>query len=316
MKEEFQKLSSEIPDEKGLLQWKFPHPSQPIFLLWEPFENKIGISFRFSDGVTAPKRLPQCNGFNSNWIYHDVLDKPFSSLTLWSTFNITNDFFFSMGEDLSQRIEMIEDERERLNALLSRLHCWKKFFQKSGERSFSKEQEKGLWGELFTIITLMKRMNPVDVLELWRGYQRKNHDFIHKDWEIETKCIDSARGDITVHGLLQLEVHENKELYLHVIKVRDDNNGGMTVNDLVQEISRQIQYDPCLIEKLEEGLASSGYPPNGIRSLNTWSLVEEIWYGTIGAFPKLNGPKEIHHVEYRLPLSLYESYKKEFLKCS
>jgi hypothetical protein len=305
-----------MPDQKGFLQCKFPHPSQPIFLLWEPIENKFGISFRFSGGVMAPKRLPQCNGFNSNWIYHDVLDKPFSSLTLWSEFTMTSDFFFSMGEDLSYKIEMIEDEVERLNALLSRLYCWQKFFQKSEERSFSREAEKGLWGELFTIITLMKRMNSVNVLELWKGYNRKNHDFIHEEWEIETKCIDAARSDITVHGLLQLEVDENKELYLHVIKVRDDQNGGRTVNDLVQEISRQIKYDPCLIEKLEEGLASYGYPPNGISSLNTWSPVEEIWYGIVGAFPKLKGPKEIHHVEYQLPLSLCEAYKKEFLKCS
>lgn len=316
MKEQFEKLKTQIPDQKGFLQCKFPHLSQPIFLLWEPFENKVGISFRFSDGVTVPKKLPQCNGFSSNWINHNVLDKPFSSLTLWSTFNITSDFFFSMGEDLSCRIEMIKDEKERLNALFSRLHCWQKFFQKLQERSFSKEAEKGLWGELFTIITLMKRMDPVDVLGLWKGYERKNHDFIHKKWEIETKCIDATRNEITVHGLSQLEVHENKELYLHVIKVQDVENGGRTINDLVEEISEHIQFDSCLLEQLEQGLASCGYPPNGVDSLNAWSPVEEIWYGTTGgAFPKLKGPKEIRHVEYQLPLSLCEGYKKEFLKC-
>lgn len=240
---------------------------------------------------------------------------------------LNDDFFKDLFDDLIlsiySKIYNISNTEEYSELFTKHFFKWSAFFENKKTDGLTRDQVKGLIGELFYLKNLL--LNPEisidELLSSWRGPYDEGHDFVFEFTNYEIKTIVKSKNNVRISSEFQLESEKGKELELVVIFVNPDNENGLSLKSIINDIKTIV------LDKLGDNsifinaLAQKGL---SIGDLNQYDIyrytpIEEISYDSNREnFPKLirsSLPEEINKVNYNIRLNLIEKFiinKKEF----
>lgn len=192
---------------------------------------------------------------------------------------------------------------------------WRRFWGQLPQELLSREEQLGLFAELWFLSVWLIPKIGTSAVSVWRGPWGARHDFEFPDKSIEVKATTSTRGRIhRIHGLNQLEAPENGPLYLFSLRLREEAGATNTVPGLIDLCHSQLQSNDEALAHFESGLFQMGYSPIHQDEYLKLSLhtIEEALFTVRDDFPRLNTallpsglPSSIERVEYDINLSAF-----------
>jgi hypothetical protein len=160
------------------------------------------------------------------------------------------------------------------------LHRWRSLFSGSGRR-LGPQQLRGLFAELSVLRRLLSKEG--GAVLTWTGPLRKPHDFSLGPWAIEVKASGVGETRVRINGIKQLEPPAHGHLALAHLQV-DEDDGGMTVPELVASIREQVGPTPLMLR-----LELAGYQTLDEKHYENLRLktLQETWYAVDDDFPRI-----------------------------
>lgn len=240
---------------------------------------------------------------------------------------LNDDFFKDLFDDLIlsiySKIYNISNTEEYSELFTRHFFKWSAFFENKKTDGLTRDQVKGLIGELFYLKNLLfsSKLNVDELLMSWRGPYDEGHDFVFEFTDYEIKTIESSKNSVRISSEFQLESEKGKELKLVVIFVNPDNENGLSLKSLINDI-KKIVFDKLGDNSIFiNALAQKGLSIGNLDQyeIYRYTPIEEISYDSNSEnFPKLirsSIPEEINKLNYNIRLNLIEEFiinKKQF----
>ncbi|NRS87837.1 hypothetical protein HNQ02_000747 [Flavobacterium sp. 7E] len=240
---------------------------------------------------------------------------------------LNDEFFRDLFDDLIlsiySKIWNVSNPEEYSELFTRHFFKWSSFFENKRHEGLSKDQVKGLIGELIYLKNLLvnSEIKVDDALLSWRGPYDEGHDFVFDFTDYEIKTVEKLKNSVRISSEFQLESEKGKKLELVVISVEVDYENGLSLKGLVNEV-KSIVLDKFGDNSIFiNAIAQKGLTIGDLEQyeIYKYSPVEEISYdSTNEEFPKLirsNLPEEINKLNYNIKLSLIEKfiiYKKHY----
>lgn len=240
---------------------------------------------------------------------------------------LNDDFFKDLFDDLIlsiySKISKISNPEEYSELFTRHFFKWSAFFENKKTDGLTRDQVKGLIGELIYLKNLLlnRQLSIDDILHSWRGPYDEGHDFVFEFTDYEIKTIETTKNSVRISSEFQLESEKGKELELVVIFVNQDNENGLSLKSLIDEIKLivldRFGDNSIFINSLaQKGLIIGDLDQYEIYR---YTPIEEISYDSSKEnFPKLirsSIPEEINKLNYNIRLNLIEEFiiqKKQF----
>lgn len=240
---------------------------------------------------------------------------------------LNDEFFKDLFDDLIlsiySKIYNISNTEEYSELFTRHFFKWSAFFENKKTDGLTRDQVKGLIGELFYLKNLLLNSELIvdDILLSLRGPYDEGHDFVFEFTDYEIKTIESSKNSVRISSEFQLESEKGKELELIVIFVNPDNENGLSLKSLINDIKKIV------LDKLGDNsifinaLAQKGLTIGDLDQYEIYRYkpIEEISYDVNREnFPKLirsSIPEEINKLNYNIRLNLIEEFitnKKQF----
>jgi hypothetical protein len=240
---------------------------------------------------------------------------------------LNDEFFKDLFDDLIlsiySKIYNISNTEVYSELFTRHFFKWSAFFENKKTDGLTRDQVKGLIGELFYLKNLLLNSELIvdDILLSWRGPYDEGHDFVFEFTDYEIKTIESSKNSVRISSEFQLESEKGKELELIVIFVNPDNENGLSLKSLINDIKKIV------LDKLGDNsifinaLAQKGLTIGDLDQYEIYRYkpIEEISYDVNREnFPKLirsSIPEEINKLNYNIRLNLIEEFitnKKQF----
>jgi Putative PD-(D/E)XK family member, (DUF4420) len=196
------------------------------------------------------------------------------------------------------------------------LKRWRNFWGLVPLHLLSREEQLGLFAELwFLSVWLLPKIGPSAVFA-WRGPFRSRHDFELSNNSIEVKATTSSRGRIhRIHGLDQLEPPENGNLSLFSLLVREESGASNNLPAVIESCRQQLLSDDAAMTSFENALLQTGYSP--VHSEEYAKLYlrikAEALFAVRDDFPRLqlgnfSGglPEGVEQIEYEININAFD----------
>ena len=213
--------------------------------------------------------------------------------------------FISLMADLISESLEYEDDESCVRATVDRFLDWKTMMS---NRSFSRTEEKGLFGELYVLRKIIERTDPLTAVRAWMGPDFAVQDFKFASSWVEVKTINSSSFSVKINSIEQLDCTDPG--YLFVVQADEDTYGEKTetVFSLFEELSSVIkkfsgEAYQLFMDKLTE-FRYIIYTDNDDQM--KFSVKGEVIYRVDDSFPHLNSFDDRHaikSVKYELMLS-------------
>lgn len=293
----------------------------------------------FEYQLLSKKSIPQLNiGYNKKQQRCMILELPLKFEKAFQQFEkenislkyfqkekclciVLNDAYFKdLFDDLIlsiySKISNVTNPVEYSELYIRHFFKWSSFFENKKKEGLSKDQVKGLIGELIYLKDLLQDSALLidDVLLSWRGPYDEGHDFVFDFIDYEIKTIDKSKNNVRISSEFQLETDKGKKLELVVITVVPDVESGSTLQKIVNQIKSIV------LDKLGDNsifikaLAQKGLIVGDLEQYEEYSYapVEQISYDSSHQdFPKLihsSIPEEINTLNYNIRLNLIENF--------
>ncbi|QZT37915.1 PD-(D/E)XK motif protein [Halosquirtibacter xylanolyticus] len=149
------------------------------------------------------------------------------------------DIYTIFIEDLIVSLSKFKEPDLLLECFKQRLEYWGKFFSKVYQKKLSREEEQGLYSEIYILRRLLeKETDHCKVLKSWRGPLGELHDFKYKDRRIEVKSSKLNEKVITISNEDQLDYTKFEYLKLCVVYVHENSEGDNTLSRAIEEIDK------------------------------------------------------------------------------
>ena len=228
------------------------------------------------------------------------------------------DVFLLFLEDLIRSLKTIDNEKNIPLILNEKVEYWGKLFAKIKGELLSKERQRGLYGELTFLNTLLNRSNDfVKTISSWTGPDGSNQDFSNGLTAVEVKSSKATKPTVNIASELQLDWTILDNLYLHVIHLDELNDGPDTLKKLIEAIKQRVEKHPNLLRLFEEKLDLAGIPFGEDKHYNEVGYVirSQRVYEVQNGFPLLINETikndAIHNVKYQIDLSALEPFEIE-----
>lgn len=240
---------------------------------------------------------------------------------------LNDDFFKDLFDDLIlstySKIHEISIPDDYSDFFTRHFFKWSAFFENKRTDALSRDQVKGVFGELFYLKNLLLEsgLNIDDVLSSWRGPYDEGHDFVFDFIDYEIKTIETSKNNICISSEFQLESEKGKKLELVVLSVDFDAENGLSLKRIINEIKTIVLNDLGDTSIFINALTQKGLNMGDLEKyeIYRYTPIHEISYDCDDDnFPKLTRsgiPEEINKVNYRIRLNLIEEYiltKKQF----
>lgn len=249
-----------------------------------------------------------------------VLDskKGKKDITIILSDNDLMDVFILFIEDLIRSLKTINDENNIPLILNEKVGYWGKLFAKIKGELLSKERQRGLYGELIFLNTLLNRSNDfVKTISSWTGPDGSNQDFSNGLTAVEVKSSKATKPTVNIASELQLDWTILDNLYLHVIHLDELNNGPDTLKKMIEVIKQRVEKHPNLLRLFEEKLDLVGIPFGEEKHYNEVGFIirSQRAYEVQNGFPvlinKTINNEAIHNVKYQIDLTALEPFETE-----
>ena len=226
------------------------------------------------------------------------------------------DVFILFLEDLIQGLELTHNEGDVPLVVNQKVGYWGKLFARIKGELLSKERQRGLYGELNFLYTLLNRSSDsVKTVVAWTGPEGSNQDFSDNLTAVEVKTSKSTKPSVNIASELQLDWTKLDSLFLCVIHVDEISNGVDTLKKLIEEIKRKISNQPNLLKLFEEKLDRVGIPEGEEKHYDDFGFTirSKRAYKVEDGFPALTieilNNDAIHNVKYQIDLTACESFE-------
>lgn len=236
--------------------------SHPLKLYWgrDPQGRYLFIYETGRDTVIDRKMLPKLSGISlafANSKYNAKI-----VLTLNDTVNW--ELFHSLCQDLLLATKSVFKEGLGIAIFLRRLRRWQEFLKRERSGILSKEEIKGLVGELLFLSNKVATVFGLDnAVSFWKGPEDAPQDFAIHQTAVEVKCQSGgSKPSVRITSAEQLEPQlPNGFLAVYTIASADSSESkAFTLNGLVAGIREKMQSEPESVrERFEDLLFMAGY---------------------------------------------------------
>ena len=293
----------------------------------------------FEYQLLSKKSIPQLNiGYNKKNQRCLILELPFKFEKNFQQFEkenlslkyfikerslciiLNDDFFKDLFDDLIlsiySKIYNISNPEEYSELFTRHFFKWSSFFENKRNEGLTKDQVKGLIGELIYLkdLLLNSEDNIDDVLLSWRGPYDEGHDFVFDFKDYEIKTIDKSKNNVRISSEYQLESEKGKKLELVVITVEVDIENGISLKKIINEIKSLVLDKFGDNSIFINAIAQKGLTIGDLEQYEIYSYtpIEEISYDSANDnFPKLTRttiPEQINKLNYSIRLNLLEEF--------
>lgn len=200
--------------------------------------------------------------------------------------------------------------------LVQRYIAWYNMFTGKKSDLLTKEQQKGLCGELLFLERKIAELSPVEALTAWQGPHRADQDFVFSDSWAEIKSIKLSAASVTISSLEQLQLESPGTLVVYKMEdTTPEDQERFSLHMLVERITETIAESADAILLFNEKLYFAGYDSEEKAYQQTFfALREQFIYAVKDNFPRLtqnNTPAEIVKAEYQIDLAAINEYRSE-----
>lgn len=170
------------------------------------------------------------------------------------------DIFSIICEDLIDAISTITSENQLIKVLLSRFEKWKSIFDKVASPGLSKEEQRGLYGELlFLQKCFQTNTDFLKVIDTWKGPEKGPKDFLADKWGVEIKTsIGTNPQKIQISSEKQLDPENLERLFMFHI-VLEEKASCETLNGIIENLTELLQDDYISFNRFRNKLLEAGY---------------------------------------------------------
>jgi hypothetical protein len=238
--------------------------------------------------------------------------------------NELTDLFTLFIEDILDKLKPIGSSVYAMSVINQRVGYWKKLFSKATGELLSVEKQRGLFGELFFLILLLKNSsNHQEVLQAWRGAESANQDFAKNGNAVEIKTSKANNPSVHISNEQQLDFTIWDHLFLGLISVAETTGNRNSLAAIIEEIRDLVNHEPELIEEFDTKLESAGVSGDMMEYYNevSYSVNNVRFFRVQDGFPViLRGNIQsdaIYNVKYQIDISscgLFESLEEDVIK--
>lgn len=171
------------------------------------------------------------------------------------------DVFAALAEDLARRIDAAEPgPAADVFVFLGQLRRWQRFLASKAE-GLSPSEQRGLWGELHLLHTLLlPALGPPVAVGGWKGPEGAHQDFQYASAWVEVKTtLAKQPQSVRITSERQLDDTHGPALYLHVFALEAQPAGADTLPARVAALRAVLAATPAAREVFEDALLAAGY---------------------------------------------------------
>jgi hypothetical protein len=247
----------------------------------------------------------------------DVNDKS-KNLLIFKLINVQRkDIFSVLCEDLISTISSENIESRLVSTLLNRFEKWKSLFLKINQQGLTPEAQRGLYGELYFLRTLLQnKSNNLNVLNSWLGPSKGIRDFQLNNWALEVKTtLGNNHQKIIISNERQLDTSLLEHLYLYHLSLENVQEGGESLPQIIISIQNILISDSISLNRFKSKLYEVGLFEIHYELYNNWGyfIRQANFYKVEGEFPRIqetdlrNG---VGDVKYSIIVSQCQEYLK------
>ena len=288
---------------------------------WEAIPGKPELSYTFLPTEENEKiNLGYVDGNRSFALENTTacpdLDRKYIQLKrvgLFITITLKDKRFYSLFNDfivsVYNKITDSSSDNDQGILLINMFNTWVQFFESRKYGRLSDIKIQGLLGELQVLHYLLQDASPADVnkiLDSWKGPYKKTQDFYLAEKNIEVKTALNGSNMVKISSEHQLDSEEAKEIELAIVLMNNEDNNGVTLNQLYGSIKKRIHALKGELNILLAGLNSLKLQENQLIDYDNLSYnFSSIKFYNAGDnnFPKIvnkNKSAEINSVRYSL----------------
>lgn len=267
-----------------------PEQRRDFFLGLElPSRNRMLILRTVPASVAGQSRVPESHGLKVH-IHDRATDPPTAEVELVLTDQRHQDIFDLLIEDLVDAAEQPEEERAGVGRFLARLTDWQRLLMRLASGAMSRENQQGLWGELWTLREVVSPAVGLTVgVRAWRGPLGADQDFQLPGAALEVKTSTAhAFEHLIIASERQLDVVPDISLAVIALALDARPDHGETLPDMVRE-SRSIAADTGCLNTLEDRLALFGYRNEDVDSYSDvgYTVRSRLQFAIQADFPRV-----------------------------
>jgi hypothetical protein len=286
------------------------------------FIGRVGVSNAKMFQIEINKEVP----IHKNYLkrFHGVEIRILESkigkkdVTIILSDNDLLDVFILFLKDLISDLETIINENDIPLILNQKVGYWGRLFAKIKGELLSNERQRGLYGELLFLSSLLGQSNNhTKCVMSWTGPEGANQDFSTQLCAVEVKTSKATKPSINIASELQLDWTVLDSLFLCVFHVDELSNGIDTLYRIVKSIKEEIGHKNELLQLFEEKLDFVGIPYGEETNYDDIGYVvrSQKGYEVGEGFPALINStinnEAIHNVKYQVDLTACEPFEVE-----
>lgn len=238
------------------------------------------------------------------------------------------DIFASLVADILRVAEAATRETEIPAAVFGRLARWQRFLRRVGPEGLSREERRGLYGELWFMKNhVIPDLGGGAAVRAWAGPAGAPQDFQIGRGAVEVKATAMRQQQrLRIVSELQLDDSAVDWLVLFHLSIDVRDGGSQTLPALISEVRGELADDPTAAVLLDERLFDLGYldSEEHLYSAESYAVRETNAFRVGPGFPRLveadlpPGVGDLHYSvgvsdcgPYRIPVSEFTDLLRE-----
>ena len=193
------------------------------------------------------------------------------------------------------------------------LRKWRRFWKRQVFELLTREQQLGLFAELWFLGKWLLPATGPDAVQAWQGPKRSRHDFEWSTRSSEVKASTVTRAPVfEITSIEQLEPPDEGDLFLFGARLRVEQGGKDSLPAMVSEVAQHMEGDPGAFDLFQELLLEAGYSHEHAEEYATTKIrfVSSALYAVTDGFPRVvradlpeHSSASIEQVKYTVNLS-------------
>jgi hypothetical protein len=258
-------------------------------------------------------RLPALRGLEIEHV-ESVEDRP-HQLVLRLLDGELRDVFVRLCRDVIAYATRAKSESDAVAAMIARTWRWHHLLRGGRGDRLSREEQKGLLGELLVLETyFIATGNVLAGVAAWRGPSGAPQDFVKGGVGLESKASTTGEVRVKISSEFQLDDAQLEDLYIHITTVDPasmDDEDACTLAEMVDRVRRRIRTDVVAEPRFEGLLSAAGFRDEDDYSTERWTMVERSILRVNGRFPRITTAQlsdGVGAVRYELDVSRCTEY--------
>jgi hypothetical protein len=311
IKEIWNQLESNSSFNEGSERIRFSHDSPCDLYLGTKVpegERFLGISISFLNGRKTDA-LNNLKGLRVEKVVNSSKDG-YMLLNLVLTDPHFQDIFDVLINDIIESVLHLSDEKQIIKSFYNRLGKWKMLFEKYNPEGLSGECQRGLYGELHLLRTLLaSNFRSLKIVQSWVGSMRAIQDFQFENSAVEVKISSGNNHQkVNISNERQLDESLVKNLFLLHFSLDVRLNSGQTLNDIVDVVRQMLINDIAGYSLFNQKLVEVGYfdVHKELYAETGYTIREREYYKIQDGFPRIKEndlPKGVGDIQYTINIS-------------